>query len=242
MNLESLVKTENNKNKELKQEYNNLVKLNNAQAKKLSNLDSENRYLEKIKLLNSEIKNIKESIKKATDKYTKQDKFLKLMHEKIAYIETQAKKLNYNKLETVKHFTKEDLKTVLFNIDNIRKEINNNRDNIRRINKENEMNIKKLKDENKALEEDYSKKEEVNKSLIFERNELKRLIKLISEGKGSRCSKLDLNKIQRIIKNFKEKNTTINKNIEDDTNQENFIEDENENNKYGDSNIENNQS
>lgn len=210
VSLENLVNIENSRNKELRQEYESLVKLNNQQTKKLGNLDSENKYKEKIEVLKTEIKNMKESIKEASEKYIKQERFLKLMHEKIAYIESQAKKLSSTKLEQVKRFTKEKLKDVLGNINQLRCNIQQKREELKNSGKINEEKLNKIKFECKNLDDNYNDQVKVNKMLVFRRNELKRLVKMLSENKTQKFSKLDYNNIMKIVNNYS--SNTINNN------------------------------
>lgn len=201
ISLENILKQEAQKNKELKQEYDSLIKLNNKQTKKIATLDAENRYKEKIEVLKSEIKNIKEAIKDANERYLKQERFLKLMHEKIAYIENQAKKLSTHKLETVKHFSQEDLKDVLESINSIRQEINNNCEQMKASQKNNDEKITSLKKTCMNIDKEFSDQEKVNKILTFKRNELKRYVKLLTE-KNQKITRGDYQNIQKILSVF----------------------------------------
>lgn len=201
INLENLVKQETLKNKELKKEYDALLKVNNHQSKIIANLDKETRYKEKIEMLKQEIRTLKDSIKEGSEKLTKQEKFLKLMHEKIAFIESQAKKLTITKLETKKYFTKEDLKQTLESIHALKQEILESREKQKLTTKQNEEKILALTKANKEYESEYKEQEKINKLLIFKRNELKRLIKLTSDKNEGKLNAQDLKNVKRLLTN-----------------------------------------
>ena len=79
-----------------------MTKLNRVQSQYIKNYDKENQISEKIKILNNEINQTKETIKDYQNKYSKLDKFIKLIHEKIISIEMVIKKEKTNKEEPKK--------------------------------------------------------------------------------------------------------------------------------------------
>ena len=90
-NLQNLLKKETNKNNELKKQYNNLISLNEGQIKFIDEYDKENQITEKIEILKNEIKESKICIKDYTEKFIKQDRFIRLIHEKILTLEMMIK-------------------------------------------------------------------------------------------------------------------------------------------------------
>ena len=96
-NLQNILKQETSRNTELKKQYNSLLKLNGVQAKFISNYDKENQITEKIDILKSEIKQTKDSIKEYQEKFNKQDRFIRLIHEKILSLEMMIKKMKNQK-------------------------------------------------------------------------------------------------------------------------------------------------
>ena len=212
MSVENIVKSEVLKNKELKAEYENLMKLNTKQTKKLNQLENETKYKEKVEMLKVEIKNMKDLVKETAEKNSKQEKFLKMIHQKIAFLESQAKKLNQTKLETVKHFSKEDLREVLTNINNLKNDILETRENLKSVNKSSNDKINETQSYVLKLEKEYLEQEKINKSIINKRNELKRIVKLLSENKLGKLNKLDIRAIQKIVHSNSELSPNIHNN------------------------------
>ena len=68
------------------------MKLRKVQAKFINNYDKDNQITEKIEILKSEIKQTKESIKEYQEKFNKQERFIRLIHEKILSWEMMIKK------------------------------------------------------------------------------------------------------------------------------------------------------
>lgn len=87
INLENLIKAEMNKNKELRKEHESLSKLNMGQIKALNTYDRETKFNEKIDILKNEIKTIKDSLKESVENYLKQERYIKHIHENIAWVE-----------------------------------------------------------------------------------------------------------------------------------------------------------
>jgi len=165
INLENILKIESLKNKEIKKESDSLMKLNDIQEKALNNYDKENRITEKIELLKSEIKSIKESIKDCQDKNTKQDKYIKHIHSRMTLFEINMKKFSIPKVENKKNFTKEEFKQNLEMLDNLRVEIREKRKKLANITKHNEDKFNSLVNLNKKLEIDFKENDKVRMKL-----------------------------------------------------------------------------
>ena len=162
MNLENILKTEINKNKEIKKEIENITKMNNAQIRTLNNIDKENRYSEKIEILKAEIKNLKDGLKDNIEKNSKQEKFIKIIHEKLTNLENQLKKLTQPKIEIKKNFTKEDLKEILESLNFLKHDIIQKRESLKDLNKLNEDKLMSFVSLNKRIEQDYKENDKVN--------------------------------------------------------------------------------
>ena len=119
-NLQNVLKLETIKNNELKQQYNALLRVNGVQKKYIKNIDKENQITEKKEILKNEIKQQKEAIKEYQEKFTKQDRFLRLIHEKILSIEINIRKMKEPKIKETKMFTKEELKSTVDSLINQR--------------------------------------------------------------------------------------------------------------------------
>ena len=119
-NLQSILKAESMKNAELKNQLKSLERVNGVQIKYINNYDKENRISEKLDILKSEIKQTKDSIKDYQEKFAKQDRFIRLVHEKILSLEMIIKKMKEPKVEKTKLFTREELKKTLDEISNIK--------------------------------------------------------------------------------------------------------------------------
>lgn len=161
MNLENILKTELNKGKEIKREIDSITKMNNAQLRTLNNIDKENRYSEKIEILKIEIKNIKENIKDNIEKNSKQEKYIKTIHEKISFLENQIKKLTQPKVEIKKNFTKEELKEILESLNRLKLEIHSKQDILKDLNKTNEEKLNSFVSLNKRIEQDFKENDKV---------------------------------------------------------------------------------
>jgi hypothetical protein len=161
MNLENLLKQEMIKNKDIKRELESLSRVNVVQNKALNSYDKENRITEKIDILKSEIKITKDSLKDYQDKYTKQDKFLKSVHEKLSQLENLTKKLQIPKKEIKKCFTKEDLKTILDVLNRYKQQIKENKISLKNLTKQNEEKLNSYVILNKRIESDFKENDKV---------------------------------------------------------------------------------
>ena len=169
-NLQNLLKQETNKNNELKKQYEELLKLNESQIKFISDYDKENQITEKIETLKKEIKQSKSNIKDYQDKFSKQDRFIRIIHEKILTLEMMIKKLREPKettKEVAKSFTKEELKDTLQLIMTLKEQIKDCRNQLNSITKTNDDKMHKLLYQNKQIEIDYKQAEKDNKALVF---------------------------------------------------------------------------
>ncbi len=233
MNLENILKSEISKGKVFSKEIENITKINNLQIKSLNNIDKENRFTEKIEILKIEVKNLKENLKESLEKYVKQEKYIKSIHEKISQVENQIKKLSQPKIEIKKNFSKDELKTILESLNNLKIGINHKREILKDLNKTNEDKLISFISLNKRIEQDYKENEKVklrlfldmnfclicfglllfnlffifliflffqmNKMLIFKKNEMKRLVK--NNNFESKIEKMDNRSLKKIIKN-----------------------------------------
>jgi len=107
----------------------------------------------------------------------KQERYIKHIHENIAWVEKKIKNLSAPKVDIKKSFTKEDLKNVLENLSVLKNIINENKSKLNNTVKQKEEKLKNLANINKKIEMDLKENEKLNKMLIFKKNELKRLIK-----------------------------------------------------------------
>jgi peptidoglycan hydrolase CwlO-like protein len=155
ISLENLLKLETNKNKDIKRELDSLNRVHSLQIKALDNYDKENRFSEKIEILKAEIKLIKDNLKELSDKHSKQDKYLKHIHEKLISVENLSKKLLIPKIEYKKSFTRDELKSILDEMNTLKNKIEENRRNLKQMNKMYEDKLNKYLTLNKKIEYDY---------------------------------------------------------------------------------------
>ena len=181
-NLQGILKQETQKNKELRKQLSTIERVNGVQKQYIKNYDKENQISDKLDYLKNEVDQAKSSIKEYQNKSTKQDRFIRLVHEKILSLEIMIKKMKEPKIEKTKLFTKEELKKTLDDLNNLKKQITDNRNQLNLITKQSDNKIHELLKQNKEIEEDYKKKEKENKELIFKKNELKRTIKTMNTG------------------------------------------------------------
>ena len=232
-NLQNLLKQETNKNNELKKQYEELLKLNESQIKFISDYDKENQITEKIETLKKEIKQSKSNIKDYQDKFSKQDRFIRIIHEKILTLEMMIKKLREPKettKEVAKSFTKEELKDTLQLIMTLKEQIKDCRNQLNSITKTNDDKMHKLLYQNKQIEIDYKQAEKDNKALVFKKNELKRKIKNLNMINNARKGKKFFLKEQLKNDNLLDKTKNGEKNI-NSSEQENINNVENTENK-----------
>ena len=232
-NLQNLLKQETNKNNELKKQYEELLKLNESQIKFISDYDKENQITEKIETLKKEIKQSKSNIKDYQDKFSKQDRFIRIIHEKILTLEMMIKKLREPKettKEVAKSFTKEELKDTLQLIMTLKEQIKDCRNQLNSITKTNDDKMHKLLYQNKQIEIDYKQAEKDNKALVFKKNELKRKIKNLNMINNARKGKKFFLKEQLKNDNLLDKTKNGEKNI-NSSEQENINSVENTENK-----------
>jgi hypothetical protein len=170
MNLENILKSEISKGKVFSKEIENITKINNLQIKSLNNIDKENRFTEKIEILKIEVKNLKENLKESLEKYVKQEKYIKSIHEKISQVENQIKKLSQPKIEIKKNFSKDELKTILESLNNLKIGINHKREILKDLNKTNEDKLISFISLNKRIEQDYKENEKVKLRLFLDMN------------------------------------------------------------------------
>jgi hypothetical protein len=178
--IQYILKQETLKNKDLQNELNALKRINKVQSKYIDNYDKENQITEKLDMLKNEIKQNKDAIKDYQEKYTRLERFIRLVHEKILSLEMLIKKVKEPKNENKKLFTKEELKDTLELITNLKSQINDKRNQLNNINKESDIKMHKLLAQNKQIEIEYKENEKLNKMLINKRNELKRNIKNVN--------------------------------------------------------------
>ena len=173
--IQYILKQETLKNKDLQNELNALKRINKVQSKYIDNYDKENQITEKLDMLKNEIKQNKDAIKDYQEKYTRLERFIRLVHEKILSLEMLIKKVKEPKNENKKLFTKEELKDTLELITNLKSQINDKRNQLNNINKESDIKMHKLLAQNKQIEIEYKENEKLNKMLINKRNELKEI-------------------------------------------------------------------
>jgi len=168
MNIEGLVRIEKAKNKELVKEYESLVKQNSGQRKVLELYDKETGFPDKIELLKGEIKYLKDGVKDYSDKNNKQERYIKQVHEKIALLENQIRKLNNPKIEyNKKSFTQMELKGSIDTINYLKTVINECKLKLKNNVKTNEEKLASYISLNKKIEADYKENERVNIKLTI---------------------------------------------------------------------------
>ena len=155
-----------------------------AQLKYINDYDKENHISEKEEMFNKEIEKVKKSIKEHQEKYLKLERFNNAIHEKIIGIEIMVKnlKVKKKKLEE-KSFSQEEFNDTLDIITNLKNQINQKRNELNNITKNNEEAIYKKLSENKKIELEIKENLRINKLLIFQRNELRRIIKAMINNK-----------------------------------------------------------
>ena len=177
-NIKILLQKEKDKNKELKNKLYNIKNINMAQSKFINDYDKENHITEKIELFKKEIEKAKISIKEYQEKYLKLEKFNKVIHERIIGIEIMVKNIKEKKeIIEEKSFTQEELHDTLDIINNLKNQIYQKRSDLNNISKNNEEKIYKILSQNKTIEIEIKDNLRINKLLLFQRNELRRIIK-----------------------------------------------------------------
>ncbi len=161
INLENSFKLESIKNREIKKELDSFLKLENLQNRHLNTYDKENRISEKLDILKSEIKTVKDSLKDYQDKFTKQDKYLKGIHSRLSIFEQNMKKLNIPKIDIKKTFTKQDLKYILEILNKLKEDMKEKRKKLRNITKTQEDKLNNIIGINKKIEGDFKECEKV---------------------------------------------------------------------------------
>ena len=175
--LHSNLQMEIMKNKELTKQIETLQRINKNQMKCLNDYDKDNLISEKLDILKSEIKEAKDNIKDYQEKYLKQDRFIRSIHEKILFLESLILKMKEPKHKETKSFTLEQFKQVLNDIKEYSNTVNANRNKLSMIQKAHEDNMHNLLSQNKKIEKDYKDIIKENKALVFQRNEVKKKIK-----------------------------------------------------------------
>jgi len=228
------LKEETIKNTELKKEFDSLTRLQKAQNIYIKNYDKDYQVSSKLNMLQKEIKATKNAIKDFQIKYTKLDKFIKLIHEKIIGIEMLIKKSNLNKEEPKKKsFTREELKEALDTMNNIKNQITEKRNQLNILTKQNDIKISKMLEQNKQIENEYKENEKTNKMLIFKRNELQRNIKNLSINAAHKNKNNTIKNKYKINKNvaIAKPDNMNNNEINDDNNMEQELENDDEQHK-----------
>ena len=183
-NIKIMLKKEKDKNKELKNKLSSIKNINMAQLKYINDYDKENHVSEKIELFKNEIIQVKNSIKENQEKFLKLEKFNNAIHEKIISIELIMKKMKEKKPHIEeKTFTPEELHDTCDIISNLKNQINEKRNDLNNICKTNKEKIYKILSQNKTVELEIKDNLRVNKLLIFQRNELRRIIKTMINKK-----------------------------------------------------------
>lgn len=175
--LHSNLQMEIMKNKELTKQIETLQRINKNQMKCLNDYDKDNLISEKLDILKSEIKEAKDNIKDYQEKYLKQDRFIRTIHEKILFLESLILKMKEPKHKETKSFTLDQFKQVLNDIKEYSNTVNANRNKLSMIQKAHEDNMHNLLSQNKKIEKDYKDIIKENKALVFQRNEVKKRIK-----------------------------------------------------------------
>ena len=179
-NIIVLLKQEKDKNKELKNKLSSIKNINMAQLKYINDYDKENHISENIEIFKKEIEQEKKSIKEYQEKFLKFERFNKAIHEKILSIELIVKKIMEKKaIKEVKCFSENELHDTIGVISNLRNQIDEKRNELNNICKNNDDKIYKLLSENKKIELEINDNLRINKLLIFQRNELRRIIKTL---------------------------------------------------------------
>ena len=177
-NIKVLLKQEKDKNKELKNKLFSIKNINMAQLKYINDYDKENHISEKIEIFKKEIEQEKNSIKEYQEKFLKLERFNKAIHEKILSIELIVKKIKDKKsIKEIKCFSENELHDTIDVISNLRNQIDEKRNELNHLCKNNDDKIYKLLSENKKIELEINDNLRINKLLIFQRNELRRIIK-----------------------------------------------------------------
>ena len=175
--LHSNLQMEIKKNKELTKQIETLQRINKNQMKCLNDYDKDNLISEKLDILKSEIKEAKDNIKDYQEKYLKQDRFIRSIHEKILFLESLILKMKEPKHKETKAFTLKQFKQVLNDIKEYSNTVNGNRNKLSIIQKAHEDNMHNLLSQNKKIEKDYKDIIKENRALVFQRNEVKKKIK-----------------------------------------------------------------
>jgi hypothetical protein len=104
---------------------------------------------------------LKINIKESSEKNLKQEKYTKLIHEKIGNIESSLKKLSLPRGDINKKFTKEDLKATLEKITSIKNSMEENKLKYKNLNKLHDEKLHQLASLNKKQDIDYKDTEKV---------------------------------------------------------------------------------
>ena len=218
--LHSNLQMEIMKNKDLAKQIETLQRINKNQMKCLNDYDKDNLISEKLDILKSEIKEAKDNIKDYQEKYLKQDRFIRSIHEKILFLESLILKMKEPKHEETKSFTLEQFKQVLNDIKEYSNTVNANRNKLSMIQKGHEDNMHNLLSQNKKIEKDYKDIIKENKALVFQRNEVKKKIKYcnIDSNKYLSISPKRQNELEKIKSQRQRSSSQINSERENKNN------------------------
>jgi hypothetical protein len=181
-NFKRILKEETIKNNELQKELNNLQRLKRVQNNYYNNYNKDYQVKEKNKLLEQEVKSTKKFVEEYQKKYEKLEKFLKLVHEKIINVGMTIKREKTKKEEPkpIKSFTRDELKTTLDKLGELRSKITEKRNQLNFLTKQNDQKISKMLAQNKKIEDEFKVNDIQNKRLLFRRNEIRRNIRNIT--------------------------------------------------------------
>lgn len=110
---------------------------------------------------------IKENIKELTEKHSKQERYIKHIHEKLISVENLSKKLLIPKIEYKKGFSREELKIGLDELNKLKMSIEEKRNYLKNMNKLNEDKLNQFFNVNKKIEIDYNENLKVDSLLML---------------------------------------------------------------------------
>ena len=185
LELESLKK----KNKDLKYQYDILITTIKNQQKCINDYEQRNHVKDKMDILKNEIQNAKNKNKEFQERYFKEERFIRMIHQKICEMESIIKTLKQPKPTTTKSFTYEQFTETIESIRSLQGVLTITRERLAVAEQNYDEKLHVILQENKAIEEEYKTNVKLYKTLIKEKGDILKKIET-SKNEGKRLHSL----------------------------------------------------
>ena len=206
LELESLKK----KNKDLKYQYDILMTTLKNQQKCIDDYEQRNHVKDKMDILKNEIQNAKNKNKEFQERYFKEERFIRMIHQKICEMEATIKALKQPKPVITKSFTYEQFTETIESIRSLQGVLTVTRERLSVAEQNYDEKLHVILQENKAIEEEYKTNVKEYKALIKEKGDIIKKIEA-SKNEGKRLHSL-LNERSKSSANVLSNNAACNSN------------------------------